>query len=251
MLNLQTPEDRSAAAGEYVLGTLAPDEREAFERALGGDAALRAEVAHWQDRFLALSARVAPAEPSAGLWRRIEARLSPGAAAARAPAAPPPWWQRLGLWQSLSGLALAGCVLLGSGLVPQLMAPPATQQQQQQFVAVLQAPQGGGNGWVVEVRVDAAGQGRLRLRPVVPPQAPPPGRTLQFWTKAPGAAGPSSLGLVRTTEGSGVIELPLERLPDLRPEQLFEITLEPEGGSPIDRPTGPILYIGRAVQLEG
>ena len=71
MLNLQTPEDRSAAAGEYVLGTLAPDEREAFERALGGDAALRAEVAHWQDRFLALSARVAPAEPSAGLWRRI------------------------------------------------------------------------------------------------------------------------------------------------------------------------------------
>lgn len=50
MLNLQTPEDRSAAAGEYVLGTLAPDEREAFERALGGDAALRAEVAHWQDR---------------------------------------------------------------------------------------------------------------------------------------------------------------------------------------------------------
>jgi len=28
MLNLQTPEDRSAAAGEYVLGTLAPDERE-------------------------------------------------------------------------------------------------------------------------------------------------------------------------------------------------------------------------------
>ena len=46
MLNLQTPEDRSAAAGEYVLGTLAPDEREVFERALGGDAALRAEVAH-------------------------------------------------------------------------------------------------------------------------------------------------------------------------------------------------------------
>ena len=103
----------------------------------------------------------------------------------------------------------------------------------------------------VEVRVDAAGQGRLRLRPVVPPQAPPPGRTLQFWTKAPGAAGPSSLGLVRTTDAGGAIELPLERLPDLRPEQLFEITLEPEGGSPIDRPTGPILYIGRAVQLEG
>ena len=72
MLNLQTPRDRSAAAGEYVLGTLAPDEREAFERALGGDAALRAEVAHWQDRFLALSARWRQPSPPAGLWRRIE-----------------------------------------------------------------------------------------------------------------------------------------------------------------------------------
>ena len=57
--------------------------------------------------------------------------------------------------------------------------------------------------------------------------------------------------MARTTDAGGAIELPLERLPDLRPEQLFEITLEPEGGSPIDRPTGPILYIGRAVQLEG
>ena len=70
-------------------------------------------------------------------------------------------------------------MLLGSGLVPQLMAPPAAQQQQ--FVAVLQAPQGGGNGWVVEVRVDAAGQGRLRLRPVVPPQAPAPSTWMRIW----------------------------------------------------------------------
>ena len=27
------------------------------------------------------------------------------------------------------------------------------------------------------------------------------------------------------------------------------VTLEPEGGSPLDRPTGPVLFIGRAVQL--
>jgi anti-sigma-K factor RskA len=28
---------------------------------------------------------------------------------------------------------------------------------------------------------------------------------------------------------------------------LFELTLEPEGGSPYNRPSGPVLYIGRAV----
>ena len=31
--------------------------------------------------------------------------------------------------------------------------------------------------------------------------------------------------------------------------QLFEITLEPENGSPTGRPTGPILYVGRTVAL--
>ena len=34
-----------------------------------------------------------------------------------------------------------------------------------------------------------------------------------------------------------------------QPNQLFELTLEPAAGSPLDRPTGPILYIGRAVRM--
>ena len=42
----------------------------------------------------------------------------------------------------------------------------------------------------------------------------------------------------------------LDKLP-ARPgaADLFEITLEPEGGSPYDRPSGPILYIGRTIRL--
>lgn len=242
-MNLQTAEDRSAAAGEYVLGSLPPQEHAAFEAALVTDPALRAEVGYWQDRLLALSRQAEPVAPSARLWPRIEAGLPPPAPTRHGVAAPP-WWRRLGLWQGVSGLALAASVALASVLVLREQTPPAPQTQ---YVAVLQAPQGGPNGWVVEVRVDAAsGQGRLRLLPVAPGQPVPAGRALQFWTKAPGAAGPSSLGLVAA---GAPVELPVARLPDLRPEQLFEITLEPEGGSPIGRPTGPILYVGRAVQL--
>ena len=54
-----------------------------------------------------------------------------------------------------------------------------------------------------------------------------------------------SLGLI---EPGRTINIPLYHLPPLEPDQLFEITLEPYGGSPIGRPTGPVLYIGRAVK---
>ena len=74
----------------------------------------------------------------------------------------------------------------------------------------------------------------------------PAGRSLQFWTKPQGAAGPTSLGLVRAGQS---VSLPASRLPGVGPQQLFEITLEPENSSPLDRPTGPILYVGRTVAL--
>ncbi len=265
-LNLASAEDRSVAAGEYVLGTLDAAAAAEFEHAMAHDPALRAEVAGWQDRLLGLSRHAAPADPTPGLWAALERRLPvqphtpahhprPNASALRSGVVRPGsattlqyWWRQLQFWQALSGLAVTACLVLGSTLV--LQRQQATPTGDERFVAVLQAPQGGSNGWVVEVQLDrgagSARQGKLRLVPVWPGDTAPSGRSLQFWTKAPGASGPSSLGLV---SANTPIELPLDRLPDMRVEQLFEITLEPEGGSPLDRPTGPVLFIGRAVKL--
>ena len=107
---------------------------------------------------------------------------------------------------------------------------------------MLQAPQDNSTGWVVEVtRGD-----RVRLIPVGPMSPVPAGKALQFRTKAEGAAGPTSLGLVaagRTTEP------PAALLPAVGEKQLFELTLEPEGGSPVNRPTGPVLFLGRTLRL--
>ncbi|WP_348754168.1 anti-sigma factor, partial [uncultured Aquincola sp.] len=64
--------------------------------------------------------------------------------------------------------------------------------------------------------------------------------------KPEGAAGPTSLGLVAAGQ---TVEIPATRLPGVGARQLFEITLEPEGGSTIGRPTGPILFVGRSVRL--
>lgn len=62
-------------AADYVLGTLSPSERETFEARLPGDDALRADLAFWQDHFLALSEAAPELEPSPDGFAAIEALL--------------------------------------------------------------------------------------------------------------------------------------------------------------------------------
>ncbi len=236
-MNLTDRDERTASAGEYVLGTLSAEERLAFETALATDTGLQAELAYWQDRLLPLVHQVGTASPEPGLWARIEARLPTRVVEA----ANDPLWRRLRLWQGVSALATAAALVMGVMLNEQVeLAERSTVAPR--YLAVLEAPDDRRNGWVVE----ATAGGRLRLVPIVPAESVPAGKALQFWTKAEGAAGPTSLGLVRPGQ---VVELPVERMPTLGARQLFELTLEPEAGSPIGRPTGPILYVGRTVRL--
>jgi anti-sigma-K factor RskA len=92
--------------------------------------------------------------------------------------------------------------------------------------------------------VNAFSNGRVELIPLRPIEVPA-GRTLQVWTLWDRAVGPKSIGL---TGQSRTLQLNLESLPETVQNQLFEITLEPEGGSPIGRPTGPILFKGNAAR---
>ena len=240
MIDTRDPDDRSAAAGEYVLGTLSVEDRAFLDSELATDATLRTEVYAWQDRLLGLNARAAPATPSPFLWPRIDRSIDAGAAPRAVPGraqATTPWWQRLRVWQGISAIAVAASLFMATRL---LLPPPDSTGAR--FVAVLQSPDNQSTGWVVDLH-SARG---LRLVPVGDTGPVPPGRALQFWTKPEGAAGPTSLGLVRTGQ---TIELPVTRLPAVGAQQLFEITLEPENGSTIGRPTGPILYVGRTVAL--
>ena len=70
---------------------------------------------------------------------------------------------------------------------------------------------------------------------------PEPGRVLELWALPPGATAPTSLGLIPP---EGRIIVPAERIVP-QPDMLIEISLEPPGGSPTGRPTGPVLFIGR------
>ena len=242
-----SPDDIEHLAGEYVLGTLSAASRAGVEVRMANDAALRTAVELWQQKLAPLHALVEPVEPSPQLWTRIEssvvAKLDSAKAidAARAvPSVTVPianWWNSLRLWRGLAASGFAATVLMGSVVVTKLAQPPAPG-----YMVVLVGPQDKSPGWVVQAGSNSQ---QARLIPLGKIEVPGD-KSLQFWTKGDDWKGPVSLGLVKPGQS---LEVPLDKLPPLQPNQLFEITLEPYNGSPLNRPTGPILFIGRAVKI--
>ena len=238
-MNSHEEDELQRLASEYVLGTLESDERADVERRLPRDADLRDAVAAWEQRLLPLTA-LAPAEqPSAQLWPRISASLFTPHAVKRA-GGWQAWWNSLAFWRILAGGGLAATAVLAVLVGVQLQAPAGPG-----YLVVLVAPQDKSPGWIVQAGGRGGKNRDLSLIPlgttIVPQQ-----KTLQFWTKGKDWGAPVSLGLVQPGQS---LKLTLDKLPPLQPDQLFEITLEPETGSPTGRPTGPILYIGRAVKV--
>ena len=218
-------------AGEYVLGTLTAQQRLEVEQRLPDEPALRAAVDAWEARLLPLTALAEPVTPSAGLWSRIERSL---ALRDPHPARAASWWNSLSLWRGLAGAGLAASLVLGMTLLTRAPAPPS-------YLVVLVAPQDKSPGWVVQ----ASDPKEIQLIPLGITEVPAD-KALEFWTKGNDWQGPVSLGLVKPGQ---TLSIPVDKLPPLQPDQLFELTLEASTGSPIGKPTGPIQFIGRAVKV--
>ena len=231
MSNIPLSDDLRAQAAEYVLGTLGAEQRRTIELQLGSNAALRAAIVQWEADLLPLASLAEPVAPSAQLWRRID-RSAAVTQQVRVSA-----WRSLSLWRALTGTSVAVAALLAVLLVGR----PDAGIAKPQYMVVLVAPDNKAPGYVMQASVDR----ELSLVPLG--TAPVPSdKSLQFWTKADGWRGPVSLGLVKPGQ---TITIPLDALPNVQPNQLFELTLEPAKGSPLNKPTGPIQFIGRAVKV--
>ena len=229
--------DLDALASEYVLGTLGPAQRRDVQNRLAVDADMRAAVDAWEGRLLALTELADPQTPSPQLWGRIERSLNHQHRRASRPApTAQSWWNLLPLWRGLAGAGLVATLLLGTlQLTRTATVSPTT------YLVVLVAPQNQAPGWVIQ----ANNPTEIQLIPLGVSQVPAD-KALQFWTKADGWQGPVSLGMV---EPGHTLSVPLDKLPPLQPNQLFELTLENPNGSPTGKPTGPIQFIGRAVKV--
>lgn len=224
------PAERRALIGEHVLGLLEPEQAREVAELLERDPQAAAMALEWEQHFLELSDRLPPSAPSPGLWPRVQRTLDLD----RQTGAWQRWWSNLNTWR-LTSAALALALIIALLPMPwPAETPPAS------YTAVLQPPgEAAAPGWVVHI--DASGT--LLLEPLREDQVAA-NRSVQFWTLVDPKDGPRSLGLVEPGEP---LTLSAEQIGAVQAGQLFELTLEPSGGSPLNRPTGEVLYIGRAV----
>ncbi|KAA1175951.1 RNA polymerase subunit sigma-70 [Marinobacter salinexigens] len=228
---------RDEMAGHYVLGTLTEEEHREVSDRMREDEQLAEAVRYWQERLVGLCDVAEPVEVRESVWERISASIDeldsrPETAGDSPVSWMSSWWNNLVFWRGFSAAGFACALALAITLV-------AYQPASSKYMVVLATPEGHSPGWVVQ----ASTSRKLTLKALGSFEIPE-GKALEFWTKADDWDGPVSLGLV---EPGQPIQISLDDLPPLEENQLFEITLENYGGSPIGRPTGPIQFIGRAV----
>jgi anti-sigma-K factor RskA len=231
-------DELDVAAGEFVMGLASPEEAALAELRQERDPEFRARVAYWRKKLGALDDTAARDEPGEELWRRIEAGIGgqPVIEPARRKLGSPQWsdlWSNLAFWRS-AGLAASAASLI---LMAALGVVLRSQNERPVLIAVLLTDTSRAAA-VVNVLAD----GQAELIPLDSIEVPQ-GRALQVWTLWDRARGPVSVGLSKTPQR---IRLDLGNLPKTTPDQLFEISLEPETGSPTGRPTGPVLMKGTA-----
>lgn len=258
------PDDVDTLAGNYVLGALDAEAMREVRAEARVNPLMDTAIAQWERRLTPLVAVIAPVEPPDALWQRLERSIAPDevdASAAplraerrpvtsvtplvprrrppprRAAPSPPQARGRTLPWQlaTVGSLALAACfaaLLFRPDLVASWRAAAPLPPVAALLPADSRAP-----GFLAEARPDGA-----VVLTALAPVSVPAGHDLELWILRPGEAAPSPLGVLPAA-GRRVT------LPAMPPDGTqMMISLEPPGGSPSGRPTGPVLYAGAFVR---
>jgi len=79
MTDIPPEDDANALAGELALRVLSPEEERAARARQASDPAFAAEVETWNEHLAGFIAEIPSVQPSARVWPRVEASISPAA----------------------------------------------------------------------------------------------------------------------------------------------------------------------------
>jgi anti-sigma-K factor RskA len=244
----QDPPTADVLAGEYVLGVLDAEQRRMAEQRIANEPSFADEVAIWEHHLMALAAEIAPVSVPEYVWARISSASGLGLSLRHA--AKPErssFWNDIGVWRWLSagGFATAAVCVLAlfnvshtpPSVAPPVAVVPAVAEPMPMPMISNLAREDGKPGFVAAVDKRS---GRMKIMPMQP--ITQEGRVQELWL-IPADGTPHSLGIV-SAEHAQSGQLPEKMLAMLDSRAIFAITLEPPGGGPGGKPSGPVTAKG-------
>ena len=223
-MRLEDPALLDALCGEYIVGTLRGAARRRFERAVREDARVARRLRHWQEMTPRDSAQ-AEVRPPRRVWLRLERELD--LASYREP-----WFRRRDFWASVA--ALAASVVLILAFINQVEAPARGMVQVAELSDKDQS---------VRVAAYRSRDGRTLALNATPDMVAGTNRSYELWLIPAEGGDPISLGVLGALDAHlGITEGPRQRL---RAGATLAVSVEPTGGSPTGKPTGPVVLTGR------
>jgi anti-sigma-K factor RskA len=224
-------------SGEYVLGVLSEEDRRRVEARMASDPKFANQVRRWQANLADFNEDYRDARPSPELYKKIETRLFGIAQQNAQPGLLPAIWGSVLLWRSLAVIAIIAGV---SVAVADRFTPP-TSPSARPLVAELT----GMDSPISLVASYDTSSGRLSITPAALKQEQP--KSLELWLINDGGQ-PQSLGIL-PDNATGAIQVPNALRKDFATGKTIAISVEPFGGAPDGKPTGPIIALGKTKAL--
>lgn len=214
------PDSRRILAGEYVLGLLRGGARRRLERYMREDPELSSEIAFWERHLAAWNRVVKPIPPPERVWKHLNAQVTLETRSYS------PQWPVLRLAAAVALLVLG--VIVGR----YILAPTPTPT----YLAMMSTGPGRPS-WVVTVQP----QKRYVHMTALANDRPPSGKSYELWL-LPKQGAPIPMGLMNPT-GVASETVSATLMAALHHAKGLAISLEPRGGSPTGKPTGPIVAL--------
>ena len=231
--------DREYLAAEYALGILEDEELVEARGLVASDADFAREVDEWSERIAPLFDEAGEEAPPEVLWQRVKAEIDRDRGGDIVDLR-----KRIGWWKGMTAAASAIAASLALVVAFDATRPPPpveTPAPSEMMVATLMSQ--------AKARLMSAAWKPSEKRLMVMPGDMPiePGRSHELWI-IPADGKPRSLGLV---SGDGPHRMAVEEAmaPMFAEAATLAISVEPEGGSPGDAPTGPVIASGTLAKV--
>ena len=234
-----SPDDDFAAA-EYALGTLDPSERAVMAARRLREPDLDEAIRAWEARLAPLAEAAGPIEPPRDLLPAIEARIRvaahgepPGNSAVAA------LRRSVTRWRAAAIAASVIAAVLAVGFVAR---ETARQPVPHEYVAILQKD-AASPAFAITVNLDTR---EFTVRPVA--ATAPAGKAYELWLIDPKIGAPRSLGVIAADSATRRANLG-EYDRAVVEDATYAITVEPPGGSPDGKPSGPPVFVGKLIPV--